>query len=104
MQIFKVIGSVTLNRSHASYIGARLLATVPVGSSVMGGPEPIDPDLVVVWDDLGAGPESWLAVADGAEAAQPFRPEPKAVDAYNSSILDEVQFAPEVVKALRWSP
>ncbi len=104
MQIFKVIGNVTLSRSHASYTGARLLATVPVGAAVRGGPEPIDPDLVVVWDDLGAGSESLIAVADGAEAAQPFRPQPKAVDAYNSAILDEVQFAPEVVKTVRWSP
>lgn len=100
MQIFKVIGTVTLSRSHPSFIGARLLATVPTGSSSIGGPAPIDPDMVVVWDDLGAGPGSQIAVSDGAEAAQPFRPALKPVDAYCSAILDEIQFNPQVTQGL----
>jgi len=45
---------------------------------------------VVVWDELGASVGSIIAVADGGEAAQPFRPELKPVDAYNSAILDEI--------------
>ena len=55
MQIFKVIGNVTLSRWHPTLQGARLLATEPVGKQCIGGPPPVDPDLVVVWDDLGAG-------------------------------------------------
>ena len=101
MQIFKVIGTVTLSRSHPSFTGARLLAAEAMGSSSIGGPAPVDPDLVVVWDDLGAGPGSQIAVSDGAEAAQPFRPTLKPVDAYNSAILDEIQFHSQVTQGLK---
>lgn len=100
MQIFKVIGQVTLSRSHPSFQGARLLATEPTGSSSIGGPAPIDPDLVIVWDDLGAGLGSLIAVSDGAEAAQPFRPVLKPIDAYNSAILDEVNFDSKITQGL----
>lgn len=100
MQIFKVMGQVTLSRSHPSFQGARLLAAEPTGSSSIGGPVPVDPDLVIVWDDLGAGLGSLIAVSDGAEAAQPFRPVLKPVDAYNSAILDEVNFDSKITQGL----
>lgn len=101
MQIFKVIGNVTLSRCHPTFIGGRLLATEPTGSSSIGGPAPVDPDLVIVWDDLGAGIGSQIAVSDGAEAAQPFRPALKPVDAFNSAILDEVNFDSKVTQGLK---
>jgi hypothetical protein len=31
-----------------------------------------------------------VALSEGGEAAQPFRPELKPVDAYNAAILDEL--------------
>jgi len=37
-------------------------------------------------------------VADGAEAAQPFRPNLKPVDAYNSAILDEININNHLLK------
>ena len=46
---------------------------------------------LVVWDELGAGIGSRIALSDGAEAAQPFRPENKPVDAYNAAILDSIE-------------
>lgn len=101
MQIFKVIGNVTLSRSHPTFQGARLLATEPTGSSAIGGAAPKDPDLVIVWDDLGAGIGSQIAVSDGAEAAQPFKPTLKPVDAYNSAILDEVKYDPKTTQGLK---
>jgi microcompartment protein CcmK/EutM len=101
MQIFKVIGNVTLSRSHPSFTGARLLATEPLGAAAIGGPAVKDPDLVVVWDDLGAGIDARIAVSDGAEAAQPFRPEIKAVDAFCSAILDTIHIDPEAIKLLK---
>ena len=103
MQIFKVLGNVILSRTHASFVGVRLLATEPLGASCIGGPAPLDPDLVVVWDDLGAGAGSLVAVSDGAEAAQPFRPALKAVDAYNCAILDKVNYVPEVTQQIDWT-
>ncbi len=101
MHIYKVIGNVTLSRCHPSFNSARLLATVPLGAEAIGGPPTKDPDLVVVWDDLGAGMHARIAVADGAEAAQPFRPEMKAVDAYCSAILDTIHIDPEAFKQIK---
>ncbi|MCC6507501.1 MAG: carbon dioxide concentrating mechanism protein CcmL [Pirellulaceae bacterium] len=102
MQIFKVIGQVTLSRSHPTFQGARLLATEPTGSSAIGGPAPVDPDLVIVWDELGAGLGSQIAVSDGAEAAQPFKPAQKPVDAFNSAILDEVSYDSKITQGLKF--
>ena len=101
MQIFRVLGNVTLSRCHPTFNAARLLATEPTGSSSIGGPAPTDPDLVIVWDELGAGIGSQIAVSDGAEAAQPFRPALKPVDAFNSAILDEVNYDSKVTEGLK---
>ena len=43
-----------------------------------------------MYDDLGAGLGSRIAVSEGGEAAQPFLPEMKPVDAYNAAILDTI--------------
>ncbi len=101
MHIYKVLGNVTLSRCHPSYVGARLLLTQPMGGEAIGGAPAKDPDLVVVWDDMGAGIGAQIAVADGAEAAQPFKPEMKAVDAYCSAILDTIHVDDQIVKRIK---
>jgi ethanolamine utilization protein EutN len=45
---------------------------------------------LVMWDELGVGYGDIVALSEGGEAAQPFRPELKPVDAYNAAILDEL--------------
>ena len=47
-------------------------------------------DPLVIWDELGAGEGDLVAISEGGEAAQPFRPELKPVDAYCAAILDNV--------------
>ncbi|XZE20246.1 EutN/CcmL family microcompartment protein [Pirellulaceae bacterium SH449] len=89
MQLYKVIGNVTLSRAHPSFRGSSLKATVPFGDTLLGRTVN-DPDLVIVWDELGAADGSIIAVSDGAEAAQAFKPEQKPVDAYNAAIIDEI--------------
>lgn len=101
MKIFKVVGTVTLSRAHPDYRGGRLIAAESVGASVIGGPEPDSPDLTIVWDELGAGQGALIAVSDGAEAAQPFRPEQKAVDAYCTAILDKIHIDERAVQTLK---
>ncbi len=101
MKIHQVLGSVTLSRYHPSYTGACLLATRPLDAEVLGASENPEADLVIVWDDLGAGEGAKIAVSDGAEAAQPFKPELKAVDAYCSAILDAIHIDPTVVKQIK---
>lgn len=100
MKIHQVLGSLTLSRAHPGYQGARLLVTKPLDRELLGGEAVSGAELVVVWDDLGAGEGALVAVSDGAEAAQPFRPEQKAVDAYCSAILDVVNIDPKIVSQL----
>ena len=89
MQLYKVIGNVTLSRAHPSFRGSSLKATLPYGDELLGR-KVTDSDLTIVWDDLGAAEGSIIAVSDGAEAAQAFKPAQKPVDAYNAAILDEI--------------
>lgn len=92
MRIAKVIGNVVLSRSHPSFAGASLRLAVPMTlEELQGDVEPTGEELVV-WDEHGAGMGSLMAISESGEAAQPFRPEMKPVDAYNSAILDELKF------------
>lgn len=91
MRIAQVIGTVTLNRCHPTFIGARLRLAVPLSQQNLADDAPITAEELVVWDELGAGIGSRIALSEGAEAAQPFRPENKPVDAYNAAILDEIE-------------
>lgn len=91
MRIAQVIGSVTLNRSHPTFSGARLKLAVPLSLEELVDDLPAKSDPVVVYDELGAGLGSRIMLSEGPEAAQPFLPELKPVDAYNAGILDHVE-------------
>ena len=90
MRIAQIIGTVTLSRLHPSFRGARLKLAVRLSLSDLAGRTEPGYDPVVVWDDLGVGMGDRIALAQGTEAAQPFRPELKPVDAYNAAILDRI--------------
>jgi ethanolamine utilization protein EutN len=90
MRIAKVVGTVTLNRCHPSFSGARLRLVVPLSLAELRGEHEPQADEMVAWDDNGAGLGSLIAVSEGAEATQPFRPELKPVDAYASAMLDSI--------------
>lgn len=83
------MGTVTLSRCHPTFCAARLRLAVPLSLDEIRGAEAQAEELVV-WDERGAGLGSLIAVSEGAEAAQPFRPDFKPVDAYATAILDEV--------------
>ena len=95
MRIAKIIGSVVLARSHPSFEGARLRLAVPMSLDELksdaeqsdAGPQG---ESLVLWDELGAGEGSLVALSESSEAAQPFRPNIKPVDAYNAAILDQI--------------
>ncbi|MEI7459155.1 MAG: EutN/CcmL family microcompartment protein [Pirellula sp.] len=89
MQLYQVNGKVTLSRVHPTFVGCSLKTAEAYGEKLLGRPS-AEPDLVVVWDELGAANGSIIAVSDGGEAAQPFRPSQKPVDAYNAAIIDEL--------------
>jgi ethanolamine utilization protein EutN len=93
MRLAKVIGTVTLNRCHPTFNGAGLRLAVPLSLSELKGEQPPQADEIVVWDENGAGIGSLIAVSEGAEATQPFRPEIKPVDAYAAAILDSIDLS-----------
>ena len=90
MRIGKVIGSVTLSRWHETMQGGRYRVAVPLNLANLAGKLDELAEEFVVYDELGAGDGSLIAISEGGEAAQPFRPADKPVDAYNAAILDNV--------------
>ncbi len=90
MKVGEVIGTVTLSRSHASLAGAVYRLVVPLTLEELASGTVPTAEALVVYDDLGAGVGSRIAISEGGEAAQPFYPHDKPVDAYNAAILDTV--------------
>lgn len=90
MRIAKVIGKLTLNRCVKEFDAASLKIAVPMSWSDLAGEGELRAEELVVWDDFGAGDGGLIALSEGGEAAQPFLPDDKPVDAYNAAILDEV--------------
>ncbi len=88
MRIAEVVGTVTLNRRHPSLAGARFKLVVPLSLADLTGQPGPPADEIAVYDELGAGVGSRIAISEGREAAQPFYPDVKPIDAYNAAILD----------------
>ena len=93
MRVAKIVGRVVLGRSHPSFSGARLRLAVPMSLKELKAHSEPSGESLVLWDELGAGNGSLVALSESGEAAQPFRPELKPVDAYNAAILDQISFA-----------
>jgi ethanolamine utilization protein EutN len=93
VRIAKVIGRVTLSRCHPSVTGFRWIVGVPYSlKSLREDHEPDGEDLVL-FDSLGAANGQRVGFSEGGEAAAPFYPEKKPVDAYCACILDHVNLA-----------
>ena len=96
MRISQVIGTVTLSQSLPSFKGCRLRFVRPLSLDELTGKAEPAADPIVAWDELGANIGDQIALAEGPEASQPFRPEIKPVDAYNAGILDRVDIREEL--------
>ncbi len=90
MRIAEIIGTVTLCSVHPTLAGGCLKLAVPMTLDQLEGKAPLDNEALVVYDELGAGIGHRIALTEGGEATQPFRPEEKPVDAYNAAILDDI--------------
>lgn len=90
MRIAQVEGTVTLSRSLPSFAGATLKLVTPQSLANLAGENAPKADTLVAWDSLGVGPGDLVAISEGGEAAQPFRPEMKPVDTYNAALLDQL--------------
>jgi ethanolamine utilization protein EutN len=91
MRIGEVIGTVTLSRVHPTLAGFRWVIAVPFSLASLRAGGPPDGEDLVVYDDLGAGVGSRIGFSEGVEAAAPFLPARRAVDAYSACILDRVE-------------
>jgi ethanolamine utilization protein EutN len=96
MRIMEVIGRVTLSRWVPEVNGASWKLAVPLLHSGLNGDSAGRTEPVVIYDELGAGVGDLLAVTESAEAAAPFHPQVKPIDAYNAAILDAVVVEPTV--------
>jgi ethanolamine utilization protein EutN len=90
MRIGEVIGTVTLSRAHPSLAGARWVIAVPYSLKALRQDAAPDGEDLVIFDNLGAGVGNRVAFSEGGEAAAPFHPQKKPVDAYCAGLLDQV--------------
>ena len=89
MRIAEVIGTVTLSRVHPTLAGARWVIGVPFSLKALRAGTPDGEDLVI-YDKLGAGIGARIGFSESGEAAAPFHPQKKPVDAYCACLLDQV--------------
>ena len=89
MRLGRTIGTVTLVEPHPAVRGGVFRVGVPLGPGDLaagaGSGEPL-----VAWDDLGAGDGQLVAFSEGGEAAQPFRPADRPIDAFVAALVDQL--------------
>ncbi len=90
MRIAQLIGTVTLSRAHPSLQGCRWVIGVPFSLKALRQGRGPDGEDVVIFDNLGAGSGDRIGFSEGGEAAVPFLPQKKPVDAYSACILDHL--------------
>jgi ethanolamine utilization protein EutN len=100
MLIARILGTVTLCRPHPTLVGARLRLATPLSLDNLSGQSTAEGDTLVVYDERSAGVGDLIAVSEGAEAAQPFLPDRKPVDAYAAAILDRVEIDPAAMQTI----
>ena len=91
MRIGEVIGRVTMSQMHPLARSGTWLVVVPLTTAGIRGDVKGRGEPLVVFDELGAGTGAMIAISEGTEAAAPFYPKQKPVDAYNAAILDNVE-------------
>jgi microcompartment protein CcmK/EutM len=90
MRIMECIGRVTLSRWTPSLTGATWKLAVPLMPPGLKGDAAGRTEPIVVYDDMGAGVGSLMAVTESADASTPFYPNSKPIDAYCAALLDTV--------------
>ena len=90
MRFMECIGKVTLSKCHPLLQGGTWKVAVPLMHHGILGKESGRTEPIVIFDELGAGDGHLMAVSESAEAAAPFHPNTKPIDAYNAAILDNV--------------
>ena len=101
MKIGEVIGTVTLSRVHPLLKGVQWSVAVPLSLDDLINHKPGNAEEIVLYDELNAGIGEWVAFSEGVEAAMPFYPDLKPVDAYCAAILDTVELDHKAIGKLK---
>jgi ethanolamine utilization protein EutN len=94
VKVATVIGTVTLSQPHPTMVGARFVIGVPHSLKSLADNLPADGEDLVIYDDLGAGVGTVIGFSEGGEAAAPFYPNKKPVDAYCGLLIDTISAQP----------
>jgi microcompartment protein CcmK/EutM len=96
MRLGQVIGKLVMGRKVTSYDGGIFLVVQPISRAQMKG-EPLLPlakgSTLVVYDRLGAREGDIIGFSESGEAAAAFET-PTPVDAYNTAIIDTLNYKP----------
>ncbi|HMO35404.1 MAG TPA: EutN/CcmL family microcompartment protein [Gemmatales bacterium] len=87
MRLARIVGFVSLSRSHPSFVGATWKIVQPFSLEGLQKDQP-DGEELVAWDQLSTGLGSLVAISEGAEAAMPFRPKKVPLDCYCACMID----------------
>jgi ethanolamine utilization protein EutN len=90
MRLGKIIGNVTLSRMHPSMTGASYRLVTPLSLGQLQNETTREAEPFVLYDEIGSTTGDIVAISEGGEAAQPFKPNYKPVDAYNAAIIDQL--------------
>jgi microcompartment protein CcmK/EutM len=93
MKIARTIGTVTLSRFHPAMAAAKLRCVEEVDSIDRLHTQPLGGETIVAWDLCGTGIGDLVALAEGPESAQPFRPAVKPLDASIVALLDNIDLS-----------
>jgi len=100
MRIGKVVGKLSLSKAHPSLKGRRWIIVVPFGLQALMDKKSESREELIVVDDLGATPDSWIGFTEGMEATFPYLPDRKPLDAYVACIIDEIELDEQEVSQL----
>lgn len=93
MKLARTIGKVTLAEAHPGMKNPSL-RLVEIVDSIDRVDEPhLGGDAIVAWDLCGTSEGDLVALAEGPEAAQPFKPAIVPIDAAIVALLDEVNLS-----------
>jgi microcompartment protein CcmK/EutM len=89
MKLARTIGTVTLAKAHPAMRQAKLRCIEIVDSIDRVDEQPLGGETIVAWDLVSSGVGDLVALAEGPEAAAPFKPDVKPLDASLVALLDE---------------
>lgn len=95
MRIGEVIGRLTLSLCDRKLIGGRFVIVQPHDPQSLREDTLGHGEVVVTYDEQGAGLGDRVAISEGREGAMPFHPDKVVVDAYVACLIDDVTYDDE---------